>query len=492
MSIRWAVLLVGIGLAVAVAALRPTSTAARLRSPAAETAAAAAAAASAAPAETAEADARGGAPPASPVTASWRDVNHAGKVAHDAKDYPAYRVAVRQLGELLSGNPETVLGAAKAEALLGHAATALDWLSAFAAMGLVRDLAADPDLASLQQQPAFAAVQARIAANRQPVAHAVTVFSLSDPELLTEDLAYDPAAQRFFVSSIREAKILAVDGRTGAARDFVPAGRDPIWGVLALAVDAPRGVLWATTAGMPQTPGYRPADAGHSAVLRYDLESGKLLQRYDLPLLDAAPPPSAGGATAAERPGNRSRILGDMTVAPSGEVFVSEAVTGAVYTIRRDGDRLEVLVPPGIFISPQTPAVTPDGRRLLVADYIRGIGIVDLTTPAHPVTWMAHPRDAAVNGIDGMYLLGSSLIAVQNGTEPNRVIRLDLDASLTRVLRWEALESNSPGLGAPTHGTLVGRDFYFLANSGWDQMDDDGPVKPGGRLTPAQVRRLAL
>jgi hypothetical protein len=149
-----------------------------------------------------------------------------------------------------------------------------------------------------------------------------------------------------------------------------------------------------------------------------------------------------------------------------------------------------MLVPPGIFISPQNPAVTPDGRRLLVADYVRGIGLVDLVT--RQVTWMAHPREVAVNGIDGMYLAGSSLIAVQNGSEPNRVIRLRLDAALTRVLRWEALESNSPGLGAPTHGTVVGRDFYFLANSGWDQLADDGSVKPGGRLTPVQVRRLAL
>ena len=145
---------------------------------------------------------------------------------------------------------------------------------------------------------------------------------------------------------------------------------------------------------------------------------------------------------------------------------------------------------PGTFISPQTPAATPDGRRLLVADYARGIGIVDLATRS--VSWMAHPRGVAVDGIDGLYLAGNSLVAVQNGTEPNRVIRLYLDPSLTRVLRWEALETNSPGLGAPTHGTIVGKDFFFIANSGWDQLADDGSVKPGAMLTPPAVLRLAL
>ncbi len=105
---------------------------------------------------------------------------------------------------------------------------------------------------------------------------------------------------------------------------------------------------------------------------------------------------------------------------------------------------------------------------------------------------MAHGRDVAVNGIDGLYLVGDSLLAVQNGTEPNRVIHLYLDPTLTRVLRWEPLDSNSPGLGAPTHGTMVGGDFFYLANSGWDQLADDGSVKPGAALTPAEVRRVAL
>ena len=426
----------------------------------------------------------GGEPPRPART--WQEVNHAAKLAHDAKDFATYRAEVGRLGELLSGNPQTVFATAQAEALLGHPAAALDWLNVYAGMGLVRDIAAEPELATLRRLAGFAAVRARLEANRRPIARAAVAFSLRDPGLLSEDLAYDPATRRFFVSSIREAKIVAVDAGSGAARDFVPAGRDGIWGVLALAVDARRGALWATTAAMPQTLGHRAADLGHSAVLRYDLATGKLVRRYDLPV----PGTPGGGATRVQPAAERSRVLGDMTVAAGGDVFVSEAVTGTVYTIRPDGDRLEILVPPGTFVSPQNPAATPDGRRLLVADYVRGIGVVELKT--RQVTWLAHPRDVAVNGIDGMYLHGASLIAVQNGTEPNRVVRFELDPALTHILRWEALESNSPGLGAPTHGTVVGRDFFFLANSGWDQLGDDGAVKAGARLTPPQVRRLAL
>jgi hypothetical protein len=420
----------------------------------------------------------GSTPPAAPE-ATWEEVQHAAKLAHDRKDYEAYRAACQRLLVLLSGHPEAVFAMAKAEALLGHTAAAMEWLHSFAAMGLIRDVAADPDLAPLEQAGGMPAVLARINANGEPVSHAARAFTLGDPELLTEDIAYDPGRRRFLVSSIREAKIVAVDARTGATTDFVPAGRDAIWGVLALAVDAQRGVLWATTGAMAQTRGYQAADAGHTAVLRYDLASGKLQKRYDVPLPAATIPA-----------GERERVLGDMTVAPNGDVYASEGDAGAVYAIRHDRDVLETLVPEGIFPSPQTPAITPDGRRLLVADYVRGIGVIDLATRA--VTWMPHPYDVAVSGIDGLYLSGASLLAVQNGTQPNRVIRLDLDPSLSRILRWEPLESGSAGLGVPTHGTLVGKDFYFLANSGWDQLADDGSLKPGGKLTSATVLRIAL
>jgi hypothetical protein len=444
-------------------------------------------------------EAPGQSPVAAPVQPSvaapeptWQELNHSAKLAHDAKDYPAYRAQVNRLYDLLSGHPDTVLGMAKAEALLGHPAAALEWLDAYAAMGLVRDVSDQPDLAGLRKADGYAAVLARLEANKLPRSRSVRAFALPDPDLLTEDIAYDPGTHRFFVSSIREAKIVVFSQGGGPVRDFVPAGRDAIWGVLALAVDARRQVLWATTAAMPQTRGYREADQGHTAVLRYDLKNGTLLKRYDLPLpptMRPAPKGSAAGYVPVPAE-ERSRVLGDMTVAPNGDVFVSEAVTGAVYTIGHARDELEILVAPGTFISPQTPAVTPDGRRLLIADYVRGIGIVDQTTRA--VTWMIHPKGVAVNGIDGLYLYGDSLLAVQNGTEPNRVIHLFLDRTLTRVLRWEPLDSNSPGLGAPTHGTVVGRDFFYLANSGWDRLADDGSVKPGAALTPAEVRRVAL
>jgi hypothetical protein len=125
-----------------------------------------------------------------------------------------------------------------------------------------------------------------------------------------------------------------------------------------------------------------------------------------------------------------------------------------------------------------------------VPDYSRGISVVDLATKQTKL--LEHPKDLSLGGIDGLYLTGRTMTAVQNGTAPARLIRMSLDASLTRILRWETMEANWPGLGAPTHGVVVGKKFYFIANSGWDRMADDGKVKPGATFEAPTIRVVDL
>jgi hypothetical protein len=114
-----------------------------------------------------------------------------------------------------------------------------------------------------------------------------------------------------------------------------------------------------------------------------------------------------------------------------------------------------------------------------VPDYSRGVSIVTLAT--RDSKSLEHAADLSLGGIDGLYLEGRTMIAIQNGTTPERVIRMHLDAGLTRVLRWETIEANWQGLGDPTHGVRVGNRFYFIANSGWD-------VKPGGTFESPAIR----
>ncbi len=383
-----------------------------------------------------------------------------------AKEYAACREHLLKLEELLDGRVDIVYRLAKVDAMLGNRDAALAGLEIYSKSGLTfADPGTAAEFVSLKGDPKFEAVLSRLKAAREPRSASKLFLTSPAPDLIAEDIAYDDQGDKFYLSSVRHSKIMSMH-KTGASAEFAHVA----WPVLALGVDSKRRILWASTVALPEGIGFKKEDEGRSALLKYSLDSGAVLKRYDVK--------DAG-----------KHALGDLTIARSGDVFVSDG-EGAVYWVDQAEDTLEILVPKGVFRSPQTPALSGDGRRLFVPDYTRGIGIVDLASKK--VTLLEHPKELSLGGIDGMYLSGRTLIAIQNGTAPERLIRMMLDASLTRVLEWETIEANWPGLGDPTHGVIVGQQFYFIANSGWDHMAEDGSVKPGETFEPATIRQMSL
>ena len=207
-------------------------------------------------------------------------------------------------------------------------------------------------------------------------------------------------------------------------------------------------------------------------MLLIDRRTGALRHRYELS--DGHP-----------------HAFGDMTVARNGIAYIADGVGGGVYRIRPGGpNTLEPVITPGTLRSPQTPAVSSDGSILLVPDYSHGIARVPLA--GGPLTWLEHPAGLELRGIDGFYWRGRTLIAIQNGTTPERLLEMSLDAGGTRIIRWQALLAGAPGLGDATHGVWHGHCFDFIANSGWDRYGDDGTPLPEHIAAPAQIWRIMV
>ncbi len=394
----------------------------------------------------------------------------AARQALAAKNYAAYRANLLALSPLLHDQADLTYALAAADALLGHPDQAIGELNEFAATGMTREVAHDPRFSSLLTLPAFAKVAERLLANGLPISHSRVVFTLQDPDLVAEDIAYDPASRTFFISSVHKRKIVAIHP-DGSMTNFLTGNESGIWAIFALAVDQERRLLWATTAAVPEGLGFDKADAGKTGLLCFDLATRKLLRRYDLP------------------PDGSPHALGDMTLSPAGDVYVSDGY-GLVYSLPSGGDRLHPISKPGEFRSPQTPALTPDGTRLLVADYSLGIGVIDLKTKT--LSWLPHAKQIALEGTDGLYLRGHSLIAIQNGTAPARVVQVDLTTDLTRGESFSVLEQASPKLGDPTHGVFAGNSFYFIGNSGWNRMTDSGQLTPGAPTDCPVVMEMKL
>ncbi len=386
--------------------------------------------------------------------------------SHAAGDWAANLRAAKDFKAFTHGAPNSLLEAARADVHLGDLVAAMSELQQFVRMGQANDiLLTSPDFATLRQQPEFTDIAKRMKDNASPSTLAKAAFTLQDADLLPEDIDYDPNSKRFFITSVLEKKIISADAQ-GLTRDFARSPNH--WPILAIKIDVARSKVWATEVALQGFTSVLKKDWGRSALLCFDLKTAKLLTRVEGP---------HGGA------------LGDMTLSPAGDVVVSDGAGGGVYRLPVGAKALERL-DSGDFVSPQTPVLLPDGNRLFVPDYARGIGILDIATKQ--VTWLSLDGRFAIIGIDGLYLDHQTLLAVQNGTSPERVTAFTMDDALTKIVAEKTIERATTTLGDPTHGVVLGSDFYYIANSGWNTLDDHGATTPSAKRTPAQIMRAPI
>ncbi|HKG22364.1 MAG TPA: hypothetical protein VKC34_10730 [Blastocatellia bacterium] len=390
--------------------------------------------------------------------------------AYQKKDYAVFVENMRAALDLRPTNQTYMYYLAAGYALLGDRKEALAWLGKGAEMGLVYPADKEEDFASLRDSDEFKAILKKIESNRAPVNRSAVAFTIPEKGLVTEGLAYDPAKETFYVSSVYRRKIISVD-KSGVARDFY-TDQENLWSGMGMKVDAGRRHLWVASAAHPQMSNYREEDNGKSCILKIDLATGKLLKRY---LLDNKP---------------RPHWLGDLVIDARGNVFASDSLSPEVYVIRHGADRIEPLVESDQFASLQGLALSPDEKRLFVADYAKGIFIIDLSTKK--VVSLPPAPASTILGIDGLYLHKGSLIAVQNGVNPHRVVRLPMNKSLDRIERFEVLEANNPVFDEPTLGVLVGNMFYYVANSQWGTVDNKGRLAASERLKDPVILKAKL
>jgi len=406
------------------------------------------------------------------VSPSWRDINKTARAAIQNKDWAAATAALEKLIPAMNDYSRLLPQFASAAAFNGQTDKALRALELYSRMGLVNT--ADPLSQSgwsEKQRAEYQRIRQRFDQNAKPVGTPVVAFTLSDAELMPEDIAYDAKTKTFFLSSTRERKVVAV-GPDGGAKDFIKTGQDGLWAAMGLGVDESRRTLWVSSGATPEVTGYPEADAGKTALFEYDLDTHALRNRYDLPPLK-----------------DQQQLLGDVAVMANGDVLAGDAY-GMIYRVHPGTPAPEAMTPRDVFVSVQEPAALPDGRNALVIDYVLGIGKLNLATKA--VTWLPHPDNVALNGIDGIVVTGHRAIAVQNGTNPIRISAIDFDDSFSRILGVTVLEQKTPHLTEPTHGVVVGDTYYFIANSEDSKVDKGGVVKKGEVLEAPVIQKLPL
>ena len=389
--------------------------------------------------------------------------------AYQKKDYAAFLENLQKARQMSEDDPAVLYNLACAYALTGGKAEAVKVLDKLAGMGLGWDAPSDSDLASLKGTPGFQAFLGKLEQARKPVARSETAFTLAERDLFPEGIAYDPAQEAFYLTSILKRKIVVRD-KAGAVTDFIAPGQDGFLSGLGAKVDSSRRVLWVCTADRPRMEGHNEGTAGLSGVFKYDLATRKLLKKY---VMDGKTGP---------------HLLNDLVVTSQGVVYATDSLAGAVYRISPEQDDLVLLTPYGLYEYPNGIALSPDETTLFVA-HASGIATVALKTGDRGE--LQHGAKVFIGGIDGLYFFRDGLIGIQNSAR--RVARFVLNKALDKVDRVDILEAHNPLFaGIPTTGTLAGDTLYLIANSQLNAVGPDGKFLPAEKLQEPVVLKVRL
>lgn len=367
------------------------------------------------------------------------------------KDWSAYLSDAQRLRHFVNDSAAGNLEVARAQLHLGRTAAAEVSAKRALAMGVT-----NPVLASPLFKPISAELTTLIASNSSDSISARSAFTLGDAGFLPEDIDFDSATKRLFLTSVQHGGIYVLSA-SGDLKLF--ASSPDHWPMFALKVDSRHRRLWATEVALSGFKSVPRKDWGRSTVLEYDLDRGTLLARIE---------------------GPKHSALGDMALTHDGKPIVSDGDGGGVYQLTKGNLRR---LDHGNFVSPQTPTQCPGSDILFIPDYARGIGAMDPRTGR--VTWFSSDGRHALAGIDGLYCQGQVLFAVQNGTSPQRVIAFDLDRTRTHITGERIVDKRANG--DFTHGVFVGDAFLYIADSGWNGIDEHGVAKPGVRSSKAHV-----
>jgi hypothetical protein len=168
--------------------------------------------------------------------------------------------------------------------------------------------------------------------------------------------------------------------------------------------------------------------------------------------------------------GSAKHGFNDLVVRKGGEVITTDSLANTVFRFSSATRVFTALPVHRPLFYPNGIALSSDDHTLYVADYL-GVVSVDLSSGAsHDVD--PGPR-STLAGVDGLYWYNGSLIAIQNGIGMPRIAVFHLASDGFHVTRTTVLENRSNLLAMPTTGAIRGSDFFFIANSQIENMNND-------------------
>ena len=295
----------------------------------------------------------------------------------------------------------------------------------------------------------FLCVALQAATANDPTTRDEAAWALTGMDGIIEGLALHPTTTEAFFSDVHHRCIWYRDTSTGTAvmRKF-SADTDGLLGVFALKFSADGNTLWASSSALPEMKNYTAADQDRGFLAAYDFKARKLRATYALP-------------RDAQR-----HVLGDFALAPDGTIYISDSTAPVIWRLNAGQTQLEKWLEHPEFKSLQGLVLMEDGASLYAADYSKGLWRITVAT--RQAVLLPAPAGTNLRGLDGLYAAPTGgLVAVQNGTKTQRILRISLDDTGAPAQVSELLAGH-PAMTDLSLGQISNGRLHFIANSGWE------------------------
>lgn len=385
--------------------------------------------------------------------------------AYAAKHLDVYELATLRLTGLRPYEGQFRFRLAEAYAMQDKKSESYSTLLQLQKQGLSYTMDGDPDFDNIKGTEVYAFIQDGFKANGRPKGEAEPLFTAERKDLLLEAIAYDPTRSNYLLGSVSEGIVYRADADGRLTPFITPDDENELLGIFALAVDARAGILWVATGASAAYRHIRFQDAGRTGIRKFDLGSGKFVRAYDVP------------------PEGQPRLIGHLAASPDGGLFAADQ--SRIYRIEPDSDQLTGFVSSPTFTNLRGLAVDPSGERLYFSDYVLGLfGVHVAKKDAFKITQGA----TNLGGIESLNWYRDGLILVQDGIEPQRVVRLTLSEDGVKGVYANAILSAHPSLESPRTATVAGDRVVVIANSHLPKYD----ARSGEPLDPAGLKPQTL
>lgn len=397
-----------------------------------------------------------------------------GASAAEKGESATYLEKMTAAADLRADFPRILVNLAAAQVASEQPGAAIATLERLAALGMHSPVEKSEDFAPLRGLKEFQAVVKKLAANLHPRGAGALAFSLREVTGLIEGIAWREKTGQFFFGDVNGRAVWVRSAGDERLRRFTAEGGE-LLGVFGLVVDEVNGALWAATSAVPAMQGFTADQDGVAALAEIDLATGAV--RRTLP--------------AGRRAGDQaSHVLGDLALAADGGIILTDSGGAGLWRLAPGGDALNWVVESTEFLSLQGIVLLPSGLAV-VSDHANGLLRVDWERS--DVRRLMAPAGTTLIGLDGLALAADgSILAVQNGLRPNRLLKVELDATAENITAVTVLESGHLTMAAPALGCIAtDGDFFFVGNSGWARFDETGGRPSSPRVVPIFRTSLA-